>query len=106
MRRCSMIFNEVIVIDARPSSKAARHIADCVAKNECICGCGRPILKRGLAANCYYAWRRARARLRTTKDQAAFDARLIRIGRLLAEQCIRSLRRKTVFDRVAEETTA
>jgi hypothetical protein len=99
-------FNEIVVMDAKPTPKAAKHVAECVAKNECVCGCGKPILKRGLAANCYYAWRQGRAKQATKKDKAVYDAKLIRMGRLLCEQAIRSLKRKTVFDRVAEESAS
>lgn len=94
---------EIIVMDAKPSAKAMTHIMACVKENKCLCGCGKPMLKLGLAQNCYYRWRSLRMKLATKAKRAAYDAKLIRIGRLLPGSMIVQLRRRSVFDSVASE---
>lgn len=91
---------EVIVLDTKLTPKAKKHVAECVEKRICLCGCGKPILKRGLAANCYYAWRRVKAGMKKS-EAAHYDAGLIRRGLLLAAQGIRAIRNTTVFDKAA-----
>jgi hypothetical protein len=91
---------EVIVLDTKLTPKAKKHVQECVEKGVCLCGCGKPILKRGLAANCYYAWRRVKAGMKKA-EAAHFDAGLIRRGLLLSAQAIRAMKHSTVFDRAA-----
>lgn len=96
-------FNEIVILDAKPTPKAERHIQQCVDENVCLCGCGQPMLKRGLAANCYYAWKQEMNALPTKSARAKYCAALIKRGRLLAEQAIRKYRKKNIFSRVAKE---
>jgi hypothetical protein len=91
---------EVIVLDLKLSPKARKRVAEHVQAKTCLCGCGKPILKRGLAANCYYAWRRVRSTM-SKQEAAAYDANLIRKGFLLAAQQVRRIIASTVFDKVA-----
>jgi hypothetical protein len=98
-----MIYGKIVVMDAKPTPKAKKWILRCVALNVCVCGCGKPQLKRGLAQNCYYAWYAQREALGTAEKQAAYDARLIRGGKLLAPGSARQLRRSDVFAKAAAE---
>lgn len=91
---------EVIVLDTKLTSKVKSRVQERVTAGTCLCGCGKPILKRGLAANCYYAWRRVRSGMKKS-EAAQYDASLIRRGLLLAVQGIRALRNATVFDKAA-----
>lgn len=101
-----MIWQEIVTVDAKPTAKALDHIRARLAKGECI-GCkANPgkAKRRGLCDPCYEAWRSARIRLATPRLQAAFDARLIRMGRLLMAQGVRVFNGvRSVFQELAEE---
>jgi len=94
--------NKIVVMDAKPTSKALKHIEQCVAANVCLCGCGQPATRRGLAQRCYYAWWSNKAKLDAVAA-AEYDARLIRTGRLLAAGRVRQHRRVTLFSKTARE---
>jgi hypothetical protein len=96
------MFNEIVVMSATPTPKAARHVAERVSKGQCLC-CDEPAIKRGLGQSCYYAWMANRRKLNTPTKRAAYDAKLIRIGRLLAPQAVRSIRDRSVFGRTSSE---
>lgn len=90
-------------MDAKPTAKAQRWVEQCITANLCLCGCGKKPIKRGLAQNCYYAWRSNRSKLADAEKQAAYDARLIRSGRLLVPSAARAVKRNSVFTQVAAE---
>lgn len=91
---------EVLVLDTRMTAKTRKHVQDCVAKGVCLCGCGKPATRRGLANNCYYAYRRV-VQSMNKSDAARYTADLIKRGLLLAVQGVRVIKRNTPFDRVA-----
>lgn len=95
----------IIVMDARPTPKAEKRIKELVAANKCLCGCGKPQWKRGLARVCYYTWQTERASLKNAQERGAFDARLVRRGLLLLAQAVRAYKRPNVFAKVASEKT-
>lgn len=96
------MFEEIIVMAASPSPKAQKHIAERVSKKQCLC-CDKPLLKRGLCYQCYYKWRTARQALSSMTKRAAYDAKLIRIGKLLAAQDIRQFKDSSVFSQASKE---
>lgn len=93
---------EIVVMNAEPTPKAIKHIQAKVAKSECLC-CSNIALKRGLCHQCYYKWRTIRAKLSSASKRAAYDSRLIRLGRLLVEQGVRRFKKTSVFSSVADE---
>jgi hypothetical protein len=93
---------EIVVMQAEPTPKAKKHIAARVAAGKCLC-CENPALKRGLCYQCYYKWRNARNTLGTAAKKAAFDSKLIRLGKLLHQQAVRAFKACNVFASAAEE---
>lgn len=93
----------LIAMDVTPTPKAKKHIQEKVSAGKCLC-CDKPLLKRGLCYQCYYKWRRVRSELQTKTKQAEFDAKLIRIGRLLGTQDVRNYKedRSSVFESTAK----
>jgi hypothetical protein len=96
-------YGKIVVMDAKPGRKAANWVLKCVTAGVCVCGCGAKQFKRGLAQNCYYAWRSTRERLGSAEKQAAYDSKLIRGGRLLVAGGAHQLKRQTVFSQAAAE---
>jgi hypothetical protein len=96
------MFFEIVVMQANPTPKARKHIQVKVDKKQCLC-CEKPSLKRGLCYQCYYDWSKTRKSLGSATKRAAFDAKLIRAGKLLKEQAIREFKNKSVFDVAAAE---
>lgn len=104
-RETRTMFEQMIfVMDAKPTPKAMKRIAECVESNKCLCGCGRPMWKRGLARVCYYAWWKNRLAIPTEKARTAYDAGLIRRGLLLMQQGIRKFKDKSVFAKAAKDS--
>lgn len=93
---------EIIVMAANPTPKAGKHIAARVAAGQCLC-CDKPLLKRGLCHRCYYAWMVNRRKLDSATKRAAYDARLIRAGKLLAPQAVRAIKDQTVFGQASRD---
>ncbi len=95
-------------MDANATKKSKAWIAACIEQNACLCGCGeketptKPF-KRGLCSKCYYDWRTTRAALGNDQKRAAYDASLIRMGKLLAPQSARKLKSASVFSKAAAE---
>lgn len=99
------MFNEIVVMQSEPTPKAKKHILAKVQSGKCLC-CDKPALKRGLCYQCYYVWRNTRRALPTAAKRAAYDSKLIRIGRLLAAQAVRAFKSKgSVFSKAAEEVS-
>lgn len=96
------MFEEIIVMSAKPTPKAAKHIAQRIAKKQCLC-CEKPLLKRGLCHQCYYRWMTRRRDLPTGAKRAAYDAKLIRCGRLLASGAVRRVKDNSVFAQAQRE---
>lgn len=96
------MFDEIVVMSATPTPKASRHVAERVTKGQCVC-CERPQLKRGLCHKCYYAWMVNRRKLDSAAKRASYDAKLIRMGKLLAPQAVRAIRDRSVFGRTSRE---
>jgi hypothetical protein len=99
-------YGKIVVMDAKPGRKAAKWVLKCVTANVCLCGCGKQQFKRGLSQNCYYAWRSTRERLGEAEKQAAYDARLIRGGRLLVAGGAQQIKKQTVFSQAAAEVAS
>lgn len=93
---------EIVVMAAEPTPKAKKHIAAKVKSGKCLC-CDKPALKRGLCHQCYYLWRTTRRGLGSAAKRAAYDSKLIRIGRLLAAQAVRAFKSESVFSKAADE---
>lgn len=93
----------LIAMDVTPAPKAKKHIQERVNAGKCLC-CNNDSLKRGLCHQCYYKWRRVRALIGTKTKQVEYDAKLIRMGRLLAAQDVRNYKsdRATVFESTAK----
>lgn len=96
---------EILIMAAEPSAKAKQHISLRVKAGQCLC-CESKALKRGLCSRCYYKWRTERSRLTTNALRAAFDSKLIRIGKLLIPQDARKFKASDVFSSVASEVSA
>jgi hypothetical protein len=89
---------------ASPTPRAKKHVAECVANKVCLCGCGRPAVKRGLAEKCYNAFMYLKRKLGTRQKAAVYESNLIRAGRLLPSHAICGLNRKaSVFSKAADE---
>lgn len=98
-----MICEEIFVVDATPTTKAKRHIDACISKGVCLCGCGKPAVRRGLANPCYYAFYRELGAM-GKRAAARYLARLIRDGHVLASGEINKLKRRdNIFARAATE---
>lgn len=103
-----MFIREIVVMDANATKKSKAWVTTCIEQNVCLCGCGeketptKPF-KRGLCSKCYYDWRTTRAALGTDRKRAAYDASLIRMGKLLAPQSVRNLKSQSVFSKAAAE---
>ena len=93
---------EIVVMAAEAVGKAKKLVQERVSAGKCLC-CSNPALKRGLCYQCYYKWRVARATLGNATAQAAFDAKLIRIGKLLHPQAVRGLKIENVFAALASK---
>lgn len=96
------MLNEIIVMSAIPTPKAKRHIEERVRKDQCLC-CEKKSLKRGLCYLCYYQWRSMRNGLPNATKRAAYDAKLIRTGRLLKSQAVREIKARNEFTKAAQE---
>ena len=95
---------EVFLMVASPTPRAKKHVAECVAKKVCLCGCGAPAVKRGLSEKCYNAFVYLKRKLGTKQKSAVYEANLIRSGRLLASHAICGMNRKpSVFTKAADE---
>lgn len=84
----------VVVMDAQPGPKAIRRIEEYARQNKCLCGCGRPMWRRGLSRVCYYDWENDLAQLPDEAARATYNAKLIRTGRLLVQWWIRKFKRR------------
>lgn len=93
---------EIIVMSANPTPRAHKHIATRVANGQCLC-CENLHLKRGLCHRCYYAWMVNRRKLESATKRAAYDARLIRAGKLLAPQAVRAIKDQSVFGQASRD---
>jgi len=89
-------------MQAHPTTKARKHIQERVDKKQCLC-CPKPSLKRGLCHQCYYVWRKERQTLPDAAKKAAYDAKLIRMGRLLKGWAVCDYKSKSVFAAAAAE---
>jgi len=96
------MYEEIIVMAANPTPKATKHIAERVGKGQCLC-CDKKALKRGLCYQCYYSWMTNRKKLANATKRAAYDAKLIRAGKLLAAQAVRALRDHSIFNQASKE---
>lgn len=94
----------LVVMNVNVGPKIKKQIAEKVQSNKCLC-CDKPMLKRGLCYQCYYAWRRERNRLTSKAKQVEFDALLIRKGRLLDQQAVRDYKGHSVFTSAAEQVS-
>ena len=90
-----------MVSDAKPTKRIAAEVQARVASGKCLC-CDKTGRRRGLCDTCYHSWYMNRMRM-DAQNAAAFDARLIRAGRLLPAGTSRRLRRQNVFDRFASQ---
>lgn len=96
------MFEELLAMaTVGPSTQIKAVIQERVAARKCLC-CDRPLLKRGLCYQCYYAWRNTKLALPTKSKQLEFDAKLIRDGKLLPAQGVRQYTRDSVFNDVAK----
>lgn len=96
------MFEELLAMaTVGPSGKVKAVIKERVTAGKCLC-CDRPLLKRGLCYQCYYAWRNSKNALPTKAKQLEFDAKLIRDGKLLPAQGVRQYTRNSVFNDVAK----
>lgn len=99
-----MVNYEVFFMVASPTPRAKKHVAECVAKRVCLCGCGKVAVKRGLAEKCYNAFMYLKRKLGSKQKAAVYESNLIRAGRLLPSHAIVGMNRKaSVFSKVAEE---
>lgn len=98
--RSTIVEGEIWFMDAKAVGKAKKHVQNCVGLNVCLCGCGRPAVRRGLAQNCYYAWWSTRRKL-SRAQQVRYDAKLIRQGKLLAAHSVVELKQNSVFTQAA-----
>lgn len=102
--RITLVNYEVFYMAASPTPRARKHVAECVAKRVCLCGCGLPSKKRGLSEKCYNAFVYLKRKLGSKQKEAAYETNLIRSGRLLPSHAICSMTKKeSVFSRAAEE---
>jgi hypothetical protein len=91
---------EIVVMAAEAIGKAKKRVEDRVSAGKCLC-CENQALKRGLCHQCYYKWRTVRSSLGSAAKQAAFDSKLIRMGKLLHPQAVRDIKSGNVFAEVA-----
>lgn len=96
------MFGEIYIMPAKPNAKARKHITACVAEGRCLC-CQNKALKRGLCHKCYYLWGQNRQKLGTASKRAEYDAKLVRVGKLLLPQAVREYKAKDVFSSAASE---
>lgn len=73
--------NEIFVLDVSVAMNARREVKDRVQRGVCLC-CNKPAKKRGLCTQCYNAFSYLAGRM-SYKDRAAYEAKLIRQGKLL-----------------------
>ena len=91
---------EIVVMAAEAIGKFKKKVQERVSSGKCLC-CEKPALKRGLCYQCYYKWRTVRVTLGSASKQASFDAKLIRIGKLLHPQAVRDIKSRNIFAEVA-----
>lgn len=91
-------------MSAEATPKAKKHVQECVEAGRCLC-CENKSLKRGLCYQCYYKWRTAWKSLGSATRRAEFDSKLIRRGQLLAQQEVRSWKKKNAFSTAASEVS-
>lgn len=99
-----MICEEIFIVDAQPTPKAQKHIDECMGQGVCLCGCGRPAKRRGLADPCYYTFNRAFNSM-PPKQAKKYEASLMRRGLILANGLARRIKRRleSVFVKAADE---
>lgn len=91
---------EIFFMEVQRSRAAEAAVRDRVLAGKCVCGCGRDSgehAKLGLSRTCYYQHREAKKGL-SRRKAAAYDAKLMREGKLLGPHEVRRIKRTTVFD--------
>ena len=91
--------NEIFVVDVSMSSKAKRETKPLLSSHKCLECKKAESKKRGLCIHCYNAFYNI-WRLKTENAKAVFEARLIRIGKLLAPRDKSRAAPKNTFERV------
>lgn len=71
----------VMIVDVKPRPSVRQHVQECRDKNVCLL-CGKPAEKRGLCLPEYGQYRVALMELPLV-ERPAFEARMIREGKLL-----------------------
>lgn len=90
----------LIVALSKPSIKTSRAVAEKASSRVCLgmvrvdgkdVPCESESKQRGLCMKCYSRWYREMARM-TPEKRIEFEAKMIRLGRLLGDQQIRDFR--------------
>lgn len=91
--------NEIFVLDVSVAMNAKRFVKDKVEAKVCLC-CDSPSSRRGLCRKCYNAFQYVASRL-PKRERAAFEAKLIRQGKLLQRYDKAYQVAKNIFQRLA-----
>lgn len=87
---------EMLLVDAKPTPRAKRHIAARVASGQCLC-CDRQAKRRGLCDHCYYEFNKLMREIPTRSGRVEFVSRLVRDGKVLVSYEVGRLKRRSVF---------
>lgn len=92
--------NEIFVLDVSLAMNAKREVKDRVQQGLCLC-CSNKAAKRGLCTKCHNAYYYLASRM-TKRDRAAFEAKLMRQGKLLAAYDKAYRVAKNIFQKLAK----
>jgi len=97
----------VVVVDAKRTSKAQSRVKVRVGAGLCVMceSDAGPIGPRGLCDHCRHLYRSKKQGL-TQEEQARYEAKLIRTGRILRGHEIRQLKRRHFLDQLVAEIKA
>lgn len=91
-----MVEMVVVVEIQKAAPKIQKRVNEAVQVGTCLECRERSMEKRGLCSRCYQRWYLVRVRLAPSR-QASFDARLIRLGKLLPQQGARRIKQNNSF---------
>lgn len=93
----------IMVLDSRASNKVTEAVRKRVVAKKCLC-CETDAVKRGLCQKCYTEWRTTRMAM-SNSQRARYDAKLIRIGKLLSAYGRKEYVNQSIFSRIAKEAS-